>query len=89
MHADSNRQVQREQDEKRGLIITGLSLRALWPGPRVILAQQLDQVLNAILSMAGRQDFVLTGKVEDLRRRCSSWWLSLESILSKNSAADR
>jgi hypothetical protein len=79
----------KEQDEKRGLIITGLSLRALWPGPRVILAQQSDQVLNAILSMAGRQDLVLTGKVEDLRRSCLSWRLSLESILSKNSAADR
>ena len=35
----------------------------------VVLAQHSDQVLNAILSMAGRQDFVLVGKVEDLRRK--------------------
>ena len=35
----------------------------------VVLAQHSDQVLNAILLMAGRQDFVLTGKVEDLRRK--------------------
>jgi hypothetical protein len=35
----------------------------------VVLAQHSDQVLNAILSMAGRQDFVLAGKVEDLRRK--------------------
>jgi hypothetical protein len=35
----------------------------------VVLAQHSDQVLNAILSMAGREDFVLVGKVEDLRRK--------------------
>jgi hypothetical protein len=35
----------------------------------VVLAQHSDQVPNAILSMAGRQDFVLVGKVEDLRRK--------------------
>src|ERR1700716_70048 len=35
----------------------------------VILAQHSDQVLNSILSMAGRQDFILVGKVEDLRRK--------------------
>ena len=35
----------------------------------VVLAQHSDQVFNAILSMAGRQDFILVGKVEDLRRK--------------------
>jgi hypothetical protein len=35
----------------------------------VVLAQHSDQVLNAILSMAGCEDFVLVGKVEDLRRK--------------------
>jgi len=35
----------------------------------VVLAQHSDQVLNAILSMAGREDFILVGKVEDLRRK--------------------
>src|SRR6202163_3242332 len=35
----------------------------------VVLAQHSDQVLNAILSMAGRQEFILVGKVEDLRRK--------------------
>jgi ABC-type amino acid transport substrate-binding protein len=35
----------------------------------VLAAQHSDQVLNAILSMAGREDFVLVGKVEDLRRK--------------------
>jgi hypothetical protein len=34
----------------------------------VILAQHSDQVLNAVLSMAGRQD-LLAGRVEDLRRK--------------------
>jgi hypothetical protein len=35
----------------------------------VVLAQHSDQVLNAILSMAGRQDLLLAGKAEDLRRK--------------------
>jgi hypothetical protein len=35
----------------------------------VVLAQHSDQVLNAILSMADRQDRFLGGKVEDLRRK--------------------
>lgn len=35
----------------------------------VALAQHSDQVLNAILSMAGREDLLLAVKVEDLRRR--------------------
>jgi hypothetical protein len=33
----------------------------------VILAQHSDQVLNAILSMADREDLLLAGKVQDLR----------------------
>jgi hypothetical protein len=53
----------------------------------VVLAQHSDQVLNAILSMAGREDFVLVGKVEDLRRKVFE--LALESLLSKIPAADR
>jgi hypothetical protein len=35
----------------------------------VVLAQHSDQVLNAILSMADRQDLLLAGKADDLRRR--------------------
>ena len=35
----------------------------------VVLAQHSDQVLNAILSMADRQDLLLAGKAEDLRRK--------------------
>jgi hypothetical protein len=35
----------------------------------VILARHSDQVLNALLSMVDRQDLLLAGKVEDLRRR--------------------
>ena len=35
----------------------------------VILARHSDQVLNAVLSMADRQDLLLAGKIEDLRRR--------------------
>ena len=35
----------------------------------VVLAQHSDQVLNAILSMADRQDLLLARKVEDLRRK--------------------
>src|SRR4051794_35615743 len=35
----------------------------------VVLAQHSDQVLNAILLMADRQDRFLGGNVEDLRRK--------------------
>jgi hypothetical protein len=35
----------------------------------VVLAHHSDQVLNAILFMADRQDRLLGGKVEDLRRK--------------------
>ena len=35
----------------------------------VVLAQHSDQVLNAILSMADRQDLLLVPKVDDLRRK--------------------
>jgi len=35
----------------------------------VVLAQHSDQVLNAILSMAGRRDLLLARKVEDLRQK--------------------
>ena len=35
----------------------------------VVLAQHSDQVLNAILSMAGRTDFLLAREVEGLRRK--------------------
>lgn len=35
----------------------------------VVLAQHSDQVLDAILTMAGRQELLQTRKVEDLRRR--------------------
>jgi hypothetical protein len=35
----------------------------------VVLAQHSDQVLNAILLMADRQDLLLARKVEDLRRK--------------------
>jgi hypothetical protein len=35
----------------------------------VILVQYSDQVLNTILSMADRQDLLLAGKVEELRRK--------------------
>src|ERR1700685_247404 len=35
----------------------------------VILARHSDQVLTAVLSMADRQDLLLAGKIEDLRRK--------------------
>jgi hypothetical protein len=35
----------------------------------VVLAQHSDQVLNAILSMADRQDLLLARRVGDLRRK--------------------
>jgi hypothetical protein len=34
----------------------------------VVLAQHSDQVLSAILSMAGRKDLLLARKIEDLRQ---------------------
>jgi hypothetical protein len=34
----------------------------------VVLAQHSDQVLNAILSMAGREELLLARKIEDLRQ---------------------
>jgi hypothetical protein len=37
----------------------------------VALARHSDQVLNAILSMAGRQELLLAQKLEDLRRKVS------------------
>ena len=36
---------------------------------RYLLAQHSDQVLGAILTMAGRRELLLARKVEDLRRR--------------------
>jgi hypothetical protein len=35
----------------------------------VVLAQHSDKMLNAILSIADRQDLLLAPKVEDLRRK--------------------
>ena len=35
----------------------------------VVLAQHSDQVLDAILSMAGRQDLLQAQKIEDLKRK--------------------
>lgn len=40
-----------------------------WTGHLVVLARHSDQVLNAILLMAHRQDRLLGGKVENLRRK--------------------
>jgi len=37
----------------------------------VVLARHSDWVLDAILSMAGRQDLLLAQKIEDLRRKVS------------------
>ena len=37
----------------------------------VVLARHSDRVLDAILSMAGRQDLLLAQKIEDLRRKVS------------------
>lgn len=45
----------------------------------VMLAEHSDQVLNAILSMAGRQELVLACKVVDLRRKV----FELADILGK------
>jgi hypothetical protein len=48
----------------------------------VVLAQHSDQVLNAILSMAGRQELLLARKVEDLKRKV----LELADIMGKPDA---
>jgi hypothetical protein len=48
----------------------------------VVLAQHSDQVLNAILSMAGRQELLLARKVEDLKRKV----LELADIVGKPDA---
>jgi hypothetical protein len=45
----------------------------------VALAQHLDQVLNAILSMADRRDLLLARRVGDLRRRV----LALAAIIGE------
>ena len=50
----------------------------------VVLAQHSDQVLNAILSMAGRQDLLLARKVEDLREKV----FELAAIIGKPPASD-
>jgi hypothetical protein len=48
----------------------------------VVLAQHSDQVLNAILSMAGRRELLLARKVEDLKRKV----LELADIMGKSDA---
>ena len=50
----------------------------------VVLAQHSDQVLNAILSMAGRQDLLLARNVEDLRQKL----LELAAIVGEPPAYD-
>ena len=50
----------------------------------VILAQHSDQVLNAVLSMADRQDLLLAGRVEDLRRKV----FELAAIIGEPRARD-
>jgi hypothetical protein len=50
----------------------------------VVLAQHSDRVLNAILSMAERQDLLLAGKAEDLRRKV----LELAAIIGGPQACD-
>jgi hypothetical protein len=47
----------------------------------VVLARHSDQVLNAILSMADRQDLLLAPKVEDLRRKV----FELAAIMGRSS----
>jgi hypothetical protein len=49
----------------------------------VVLAQHSDQVLNAILSMADRQDLLLVPKVDDLRRKV----FELAAIIGPDPAA--
>jgi hypothetical protein len=50
----------------------------------VVLAQHSGQVLNAILSMADRQDLLLASKVEDLRRKV----YELATIIGETHAHD-
>jgi hypothetical protein len=50
----------------------------------VVLARHSDQMLNAILSMADRQDLVLARKVEDLRRKV----FELAAIMGESDAYD-
>jgi hypothetical protein len=45
----------------------------------VVLAQHSDEVLNTMLSMAGRQEFLLTQRMEDLRHEI----LELAALLRK------
>jgi hypothetical protein len=45
----------------------------------VVLAQHSDKMLNAILSIADRQDLLLAPKVEDLRRKV----LELAAIIGR------
>jgi hypothetical protein len=53
----------------------------------VVLAQHSDQVLNAILLMADRQDLLLARSVGDLRRKHRGP-LKLEAIIRSGSSAD-
>jgi hypothetical protein len=48
----------------------------------VILARHSDHVLNAVLLMADRQDLLLAGKMEDLRRKV----LELAAIIGEPNA---
>ncbi len=48
----------------------------------VVLAQHSDQVLYAILAMAGRQDLLLVRKFEDLRQRV----FDLADVMGKTEA---
>ena len=50
----------------------------------VVLAQHSDQVLDAILSMADRQDLLLARKVGDLRRKV----LELAAVIGEPPVAD-
>jgi hypothetical protein len=50
----------------------------------VALAQHSDQVLNAILTMADRQDLLLDRKVQDLRQRV----LELAALLGEPDPSD-
>jgi hypothetical protein len=50
----------------------------------VVLAQHSDQVLNAILSMADRQDLLIARKAGDLRRKV----LELAAIIGEPDAHD-
>ena len=50
----------------------------------VVLAQHSDQVLNAILSMADRQDLLLGRRVGDLRRKV----IELAAIIGEPDAHD-